>query len=82
MLQGASMGLFFAGANLFVKNMVQKNTLSTAITIFMAAGSLGGMFIQYASGIIIEYYTAVYIYAFFTFLTIVATILIIKITKK
>jgi MFS transporter, PPP family, 3-phenylpropionic acid transporter len=73
--QGASMGLFFAGANLFVRNIVEKNTLGTAITIFMAAGSLGGMFIQYISGVIIEQYSSVYIYGLFAILTFIALIL-------
>jgi len=73
--QGASVGLFFAGANLFIRNIVEKNTLGTAITIFMAAGSLGGMFMQYISGLIIEYYGAIYIYGFFTILTFIALIL-------
>lgn len=73
--QGASVGLFFAGANLFIRNIVEKNTLGTAITVFMAAGSLGGMFVQYISGIIIEQYGAVYIYGFFTVLAFAALIL-------
>jgi len=73
--QGASVGLFFAGANLFIRKIVEKNTLGTAITIFMAAGSLGGMFVQYISGVIIEQYTAIYIYGFFTILAFVALIL-------
>jgi len=73
--QGASVGLFFAGANLFVRNIVEKNTLGTAITVFMAAGSLGGMFVQYISGAIIEKYGAVYIYGFFTILTFLALVL-------
>ena len=73
--QGASIGLYFAGANLFVRNMVEKNTLGTAITIFMAAGSLGGMFIQYISGVVIEQYSSVYIYGIFTILTFAALIL-------
>lgn len=75
--QGASIGLFFAGANLFVRNIVEKNTLGTAITIFMAAGSLGGMFVQYISGVIIEQCGSVYIYGFFTILTFVALILML-----
>ena len=73
--QGASVGLFFAGANLFIRNIVEKNTLGTAITVFMAAGSLGGMFVQYISGVIIEQYGAVYIYGFFTVLAFAALIL-------
>jgi MFS family permease len=81
-MQGASVGLFFATANLFVRNIVDKSILSTAITVFMAAGSLGGMFIQYISGLLIDHYTPIYIYAFFTSLTFIAIILMIKISKK
>lgn len=73
--QGASVGLFFAGANLFIRSIVEKNTLGTAITIFMAAGSLGGVFVQYVSGVIIEYYGAIYIYGFFSTLTFIALVL-------
>ncbi len=76
--QGASVGLFFAGANLFIRSIVEKNTLGTAITIFMAAGSLGGMFVQYISGVIIEQYGAVYIYGFFTILAFVSLVLMLS----
>lgn len=75
LFQGASVGLFFAGANLYIRNIVEKNTLGTAITIFMAAGSLGGMFVQYISGVIIEQYGAVYIYGFFSILVFTALVL-------
>ena len=75
LIQGASVGLFFATANLFVRSIVDKSTLGTAITIFMAAGSLGGMFFQYISGILIDKYSSVYIYIFFALLTFVALIL-------
>ena len=77
LFQGASMGLYFASANIFVRNIVEKNTLGTAITIFMAAGSLGGMFIQYISGVIIEQYYSVYIYGMFTILTFIGLILMV-----
>jgi PPP family 3-phenylpropionic acid transporter len=80
--QGASMGLYFAGANLFVRNIIEKNTLGTAITIFMAAGSLGGMFIQYISGVVIEQYSSIYIYGIFTILTFAALILMFLGKKK
>jgi MFS family permease len=75
LLQGASIGLFFATANLFVRSIVDRNTLGTAITIFMAAGSLGGMFFQYISGIIIEKYSSTDIYLFFAILTFIALIM-------
>lgn len=73
--QGASIGLFFAGANLYIRSIVEKNTLGTAITIFMAAGSLGGMFVQYISGAIIGKYGSIYIYGFYALLAFVALIL-------
>jgi hypothetical protein len=41
----------------------------------MAAGSLGGMFFQYISGIIIEKYSSTDIYLFFAILTFVALIM-------
>lgn len=75
LLQGASIGFFFGSANLFVKDIVKKSTLSTAIMIFMAAGSLGGMFIQYASGLIIEKGNSIAIYGLFTLLTAIAFLL-------
>lgn len=80
-LQGASVGFFFGSANLFIKSIVKKNTLSTAIMIFMAAGSLGGMFVQYISGIMIENGSPVNIYALFSALAFVAYLLMF-INKK
>jgi len=79
--QGASIGLFLSVANIFVRSIVKKNTLGTAITIFMAAGSLGGMFIQYISGVLIDKYSVVYIYLFYMILAFIAFGLMI-INKK
>ncbi len=75
--QGASIGLFFGAANLFVREIVNRNTLGTAIMVFMAAGSLGGMFIQYASGVIIERSSPVDIYALYAVLAAIGLILML-----
>ena len=79
--QGASIGLFFAVANLYVRSIVDRNILGTAITIFMAAGSLGGIFIQYISGVIIESHSSIYIYIVFAGITSIA-LLLMFITKN
>lgn len=77
MFQGASVGLFFGAANLFVREIVNRNTLGTAIMVFMAAGSLGGVFVQYASGVIIERSSPVDIYALYTLLAAIGLILML-----
>ncbi|MGL4253254.1 MAG: MFS transporter [Fusobacteriaceae bacterium] len=64
-LQGASIGVFFAVAATHIKKIVDPKTISTAMTTYMAAGTLGGTMTQLVSGNIIDSLGVVSIYLFF-----------------
>lgn len=64
-LQGASIGMFFAVAATHIKKIVDKKTISTAMTTYMAAGTLGGTMTQFISGNIIDSFGVISIYLFF-----------------
>lgn len=72
-LQGASVGLFFGVAAAHIKNIVDRKTIATAMTTFMAAGTLGGTVIQFVSGIIIDRKGVLAIYLMFMILSIIGT---------
>ncbi len=78
LLQGASVGIFFAVASAYVKTIVPKKTISTAITTFMAAGTLGGTIQQYLAGMILDKYTVQSIYFMTFILCLVAVIIFTK----
>ncbi|MGL4980529.1 MAG: MFS transporter, partial [Fusobacteriaceae bacterium] len=71
LLQGASVGIFFAVAATHIKNIVDKKTISTAMTTYMAAGTFGGTISQFISGQIIDSYGVVTIYLFFTIFSLI-----------
>lgn len=72
-LQGASIGLFFGVAAAHIKNIVDRRTISTAMTTFMAAGTFGGMMLQLLSGIAIDRFGILSIYFLFMILSIIGT---------
>lgn len=70
-LQGASIGVFFAVAATHIKSIVDKKTISTAMTTYMSAGTLGGTITQFISGNIIDSFGVVFIYLFFMIFALV-----------
>jgi len=72
MLQGASTGIYFGASGKYTKELVGENLLSTGITIYMAAGTLGGMIIQFCSGFILDSFRARSLYLLFSILSFTA----------
>lgn len=81
-IQGLTAGIFFATASFYIKEIVSKKVISTAVTIFMAAGTLGGTIIQIISGIIIDSYGVVTMQLFLGIVALIGTIIFIKPTKN
>ncbi len=77
LLQGASIGIFFGLASAYIKTIVSKKTISTAITTFMAAGTLGGTILQLISGNILDKYGIESIYFMFFILCGIAVVVFI-----
>ncbi|MBP9509662.1 MAG: MFS transporter [Fusobacteriaceae bacterium] len=81
-IHGLSSGLYFSLSSMYISNIVSKKVLSTAITTFMAAGTLGGTVLQYISGRIIDSYGVITIFLLLSTISVLSTILLKKFEKK
>ena len=81
-IHGLSSGLYFSLSSMYISNIVSKKVLSTAITTFMAAGTLGGTVLQYISGRIIDSYGVITIFLLLSTISVLSTILLKKFKKK
>jgi PPP family 3-phenylpropionic acid transporter len=82
LLQGASIGVFFVTAAIHIKSIVSEKTISTAITSYMAAGTLGGTIFLVLSGYIIDGFGIRALYLMFLILATVGTAIMVKDKKR
>lgn len=82
-LQGLSIGSYLIFSILFIGENTQSNLRTTAIAIFTSFSSgVGGMIIQYFSGLIIDSRGIITVYTFYAFLTCLSSIIYLGLYLK
>lgn len=79
--QGLTAGIFFSVAGSYIKGCVSKKVLASAITIYMAAGTLGGTILTMISGILVDAYGVINLQFGLGIISLIATVIFMLPTR-